>query len=51
MTGYVNQARSQDFLKGGYMVFSMACVSMHACKTIGRSGGMLPQEIFRNQML
>ena len=48
----INQARCQDFLKGGYvhgcLMYIYVCISKQAHKTIGRSGGMLPQEIFRN---
>ena len=41
------QARSQDFLKGGYMDI-YACPRMQYY--IGGSGGMLPQEIGRSEI-
>ena len=45
-----NQACSQDFLKAGYMdVWLYVC--MHKNARAGGSGGMLPQEFFRNKMV
>ena len=51
MVGY-NWRRSQtgklEFLEGGLRRCMYACISIqHA--TLGGSGGMLPQEIFRNR--
>ena len=43
------QAHSQDFQKEGHMDVESVC--MHNCIGLGGSGGMFPQEIFRNYML
>ena len=47
---YDNHTYLQDFQKGGYM--GVWCVFMHAKHArLGESGGVLPQEMFKNQML
>ena len=45
----LKQARSQDFFEGGLrgcLMCMYAYINKHA--RLGGSGGMLPQEIFRN---